>query len=173
MKGNKYIGMAATCCLRSSFTFFCCLGIFLFNSCSVTNIPVQLEPTSHIIESGQARDDLFVNANIWLVESFNSAKDVIQFSDKEAGIVMGKYLLQTPTFSSSGTNPNPEGIYALIKLQVKDGTTRITIVPESFFELQKSIYLGETFSRQDVQNQINALIQSYTGFVRYDKSNEW
>ena len=147
-------------------------GIYvLVSSCAVPKTLVRLEPTYHIIESDLSRDELFVNANIWLVESFKSAKDVIQFSDKEAGIVMGKYLLSLPYFDDDQLNP--QGISALIKLQVKEGATRITIIPEAFVEPSGDMYYNAPYDREDVQNSINLLIQSYVGFVKFDRSNDW
>lgn len=130
-----------------------------------------MEPTYRIIESDRSRDELFVNANIWLVESFKSAKDVIQFSDKEAGVVIGKYLLYLP--GNDNDEFNPQGITALIKLQVKEGATRITIIPEAFVEPSVDMYLKVPYDKDDVQNSINQLIQSYVGFVKFDRSNDW
>src|SRR5208283_3548233 len=39
-----------------------------------------------------SKDDSFVAANAWIVKSFNSAKDVIERSDKTAGIIVVKSL---------------------------------------------------------------------------------
>ena len=76
------------------------------------------------------QNQLFVKANNWMVERFNNAESVIQFSDKESGTISGKYLLGTVT------NPNEYGpgskAWAMIKVQVKDNAARITITPDSF-----------------------------------------
>lgn len=148
-----------------------CGFLLLFISCTATRTMVRLDPTYKIIESDGSRDELFVNANIWLVESFQSAKDVIQFSDKEAGIVMGKYSLSLPDYEWG--HFNPQGISALIKIQVKEGATRITIIPESFVEPSGDMYMRAPYDRGDVQNSINLLVQSYISFVKFDQSNQW
>ncbi len=41
------------------------------------------------------QDQLYVQANLWLVKIFTDSKSIIQFSDKEAGVIAGKYLTWT------------------------------------------------------------------------------
>lgn len=41
----------------------------------------------------QTEEALFVKSNAWFVESFNSAKSVIEYSDKENKIIMGNFTL--------------------------------------------------------------------------------
>ena len=158
---------------KNFYPFICILSLLLLSGCGITSIPVKLESTTHIIEKNQEKEELFISANIWLVESFKSAKDVIQFSDKEAGIVMGKYMLQPPYYIGDSSNPNPNGVTALIKIQTKDGATRITVVPEAFREFESAMRPDLSYTREIAQQQINRLIQSYTSFVRYDQSNDW
>ena len=67
------------------------------------------------------QDYLFVLANSWAVDAFVSAESVIEYSDKEAGIIKGKYII---SFS--------EGVYgynvrSTITIEVKNGAARITI----------------------------------------------
>ncbi len=38
------------------------------------------------------KKDLFTDLNIWVIQNFQSAKTVIQYSDKEAGVISGRYL---------------------------------------------------------------------------------
>lgn len=40
----------------------------------------------------KSKEDIFVLSNKWMVETFNSAQSVIEYSDKEAGTIMGKYV---------------------------------------------------------------------------------
>ena len=42
---------------------------------------------------GASKDELFVKASTWMVETFNSSKSVTQYSDKEAGVIKGKYII--------------------------------------------------------------------------------
>jgi hypothetical protein len=63
------------------------------SSCATTQVaytPITLTETATVLGS---KNDVYVKANLWLVDIFNSAKSVIQFSDKDAGVVKGKYVL--------------------------------------------------------------------------------
>jgi len=53
-------------------------------------IPVVL---TEIINVPGTKDENYIKANLWLVDVFISAKSVIQFSDKDAGVIKGKYVL--------------------------------------------------------------------------------
>ena len=70
------------------------LGLLLIlSSCASTQVaytPITLTKTATVSGS---KNEVYVKANLWLVDIFNSAKSVIQFSDKEAGIIKGKYVL--------------------------------------------------------------------------------
>jgi hypothetical protein len=69
--------------------------MFLLFSCAsvMPNIvPVSGEVESKIIAvEGLTKDELYIKVNSWAVDAFNSAESVIEFQDKEAGIVKGKY----------------------------------------------------------------------------------
>ncbi len=69
----------------------------------------------------QNKDQIYIRANGWFVETFNSAESVIEFQDKEAGKIMGKYV-----FSYS------EGVYTYsviqtVDISIKDNKLRIVI----------------------------------------------
>ena len=64
------------------------------------------------------KDQLYVEVNSWFVETFNSAESVIEFQDKEAGRVMGKYSF----FMDGDSNFI---IRSTITVDVKDNKVRI------------------------------------------------
>lgn len=43
--------------------------------------------------SGNSAEDLYVKAASWMVDSFNSSDSVIEYEDKEAGIIKGKFRI--------------------------------------------------------------------------------
>ncbi|MDR1809196.1 MAG: DUF4468 domain-containing protein [Prevotella sp.] len=74
-----------------------------------------------------SKSDLYVKVNAWFVEKFNSAESVIEFQDKEAGKIMGKYVY---TYS--------EGIYTYavrqtISIDVRDNKLRF-VVNDPYFK---------------------------------------
>ena len=64
------------------------------SSCTVTSdlgtTPLFTETIIKVPNS--TKDQLFVKTNAWFVENFGNAESVIQYSDKEAGKIMGKYI---------------------------------------------------------------------------------
>ena len=75
------------------------LSLILFTSCKTMNYgkPATDEDLTleEIIEiPGESQSELYIKCNEWFVNSFGSAEDVIQFQDKEAGKIMGKFTSQ-------------------------------------------------------------------------------
>ena len=70
-----------------------------------------------------SKDELYVKANAWMVSAFNNAKSVVQYQDKEAGTIMGKYLMHGGTLvqSMAGTTTSSEEVYAIIDIRIKEG----------------------------------------------------
>ena len=99
----------------------------LFISCATTSASKSTKETlpdrQTIIDvEGLNQEELFVKANVVLVDLFKKSSSVIQFSDKSNGIIKGKFII--PEVWS--------GIYcyrinATITVEVKDFKTRLTI----------------------------------------------
>ena len=99
--------------------------LVLFNGCASMygpNAPVEMRSFEKIIEiPNVTKDEIYVKSNSWFVETFNSAESVIEYQDKEAGKIMGKYV-----FSYT------EGLYfydvkQTISIDIKDNRIRVSI----------------------------------------------
>ena len=78
------------------------------------------------------KDDLYIKANSWAVDAFTSAKSVIQFQDKEAGKILGKYVF----------NYN-QGVYThavkqTLDISIKDSKVRV-IISDPLFKTVSSM----------------------------------
>lgn len=86
-----------------------------------SDAPEELMTYAYVVEApNKSAAALFVDANSWFVDMFKSADSVIQYSDKEAGMVKGKY-----------THEVMDGIYyvmitSTITVEVKDERCRIS-----------------------------------------------
>ena len=92
-----------------------------------------VDPVQASVENTETKLNNYIAANEWMVESFVSAKSVIQFTDKEVGIVKGKYLLHYSPGVYVGygvRTPDREG-YAIITIRTKDNSADIKITAES------------------------------------------
>ncbi|MFL1896844.1 DUF4468 domain-containing protein [Aquimarina sp. 2-A2] len=138
----------------------------LFVSCApLQTTPVAIDAVEKTINAQKEKDKLFVIANSWMVQTFKDAKSVVQFTDKDQGVVMGKYLLNTTVVNNTMMKTvDTFDVYAVIKLQVKDGQTRISIDPYDFSEI-KSMYVPNPYLRADAMNDINTLIASYEDYI--------
>lgn len=93
--------------------------LILLTACSTTKEILnenlkQYEETVNI--PGKSKNDLYLQVNTWFVESFRSAESVIEFSDKEAGRIIGKYVF---TYGKSL-------IRSVIQVDVKDEAYKIS-----------------------------------------------
>ena len=81
------------------------------------------------VQNSKSKLDNYVAANEWMVEKFNSAEDVIQFADKEAGIVKGKYTLNyaAPVYYGYGYSTPARLSTAIITIRVKDSVAKIEL----------------------------------------------
>lgn len=105
------------------------IGLFFFHSCATT-YPFQVgfpNPNfERIVDTKYNKDEAFVIANGWLVEQMVSAKDVIQYSDKEAGMLKGKFYIHYSRMVSGGQTGIVE-VSGIITIMVKDNKAKIQI----------------------------------------------
>jgi hypothetical protein len=100
------------------------LSLVVFTGCGpttyLTKAPTMVEATPE-----GSMDQLYVQANLWMIDQFNSAESVIQFSDKDAGIFKGKYLIYSV---GATTYTRSQSIYATLTIRVSDNRVQMDIV---------------------------------------------
>lgn len=106
------------------------------------------------------KDQLYVRANNWLVDTFKDRKSVVQFTDKESGTISGRYLLADIPDERGSRLEND--IYATIKIRVKDGAARIIVTPDSF------TYVKGAYNPHYTKEYENADVNNL--FVTFDKA---
>lgn len=148
------------------------LFIFIFVGCAPARFVTTPNPKYETVLSLTGENDkLYVKANEWMVQSFLDAKSVIQFQDKDEGIIIGKYLLHS--YLLSILLKVEIDVYALIKIMVKDNAARITIETQTPWKYSKrkddwNIY---SYSPEDAQSDINDLIDDFKNFMNKDENN--
>lgn len=114
---------------------------------------------SKVIEvENSSRQELFVKANIWMVENFNDAKSVVQFSDKQSGVVTGKFLMASII---RGTEVPRDDVFAIIKINVKDNAAKIEVKSESYINNYNPLAGGESYPLEQANADIDNLIASF------------
>ncbi len=128
------------------------------------------------IENEFNKDSNFIKANEWMVETFNDAESVIQFTDKEAGIVKGKYVMKKGSVTAGlygGTNTT-DPFYAIITIRTKDNACRIEIDPPSGMYTQKAYDVEYGFTPDTFNTEADVLISNFENSMLSKSSNdEW
>lgn len=134
---------------------------------SCTAIPVKFSEQEYHKEVFEdvtgTQAELFLKANAWMVETFNNAESVIQHSDKEAGAIIGKYLMYGSVSTGSGlyATTNDSRVYAIIDIRVKDNKARIEIKPQGEWQYDESGMTPYGYSKQDAINEMKTLAGSF------------
>jgi hypothetical protein len=133
------------------------LLIGLLSSCSSIKT-VNFKPFTEVVATNYNQNKNYVKANEFLVEKFNSSKSIIQFSDKEAGIVKGKYIMT--------------GGEAIITIKVKDSLSKITIdTGDLFYTRSSKDDDANAYSR--FKSQINGMAKSFIIYMKNNNDDDW
>ena len=144
-----------------------CFMAILQSCATVTTKSIPIEKVVQIEKA--SKNKLYVRANQWMVDQFNNAKSVIQFSDKESGSISGRYLLGK--VSAGSQYGPPRYVYASIKIRVKNGASKITIKPESFRYAEGNPYT--LYTKEDVKKDVDGLIASFEKFMKISDDTNW
>lgn len=94
-----------------------------------------------------------------MVDKFNSSESVIHFSDKEGGLIKGKYLMQGKIISQYGILH--EEVMATITIKVKQNICRIEIKPSSSWSYSSAYTQQQAFTKEDFIAESNLLIDDF------------
>jgi hypothetical protein len=113
----------------------------------------------------------YIKANEWMVNTFNDPQSIIQFKDKEAGVVKGKYIMyagQAATQYTLSIKP----YYAIITIRVKDNASKIEISPADEFVVVD--YMGKKvgFTPEMFINSATALSESFEIHMKNKSAND-
>lgn len=143
--------------------------LLLFQCGTSMTVLKPVQRSKIISVDSKTKNQLYIRANTWMVETFNNAKSVIQFSDKESGIVIGKYLMKSIITSTTTRND----VYAIIKIQAKDGSTKITITPDSYINSYNSFAGGQSYPIVKLYQDINKLFQNFSDNIVNTENSNW
>lgn len=147
----------------------------LFTSCVSTKKLLDSPPSkTKLIANKGTKNSNFIKANEWMVETFNDAESVIQFTDKEAGIVKGKYVMRKGSVSAGlyGTTTTVEPFYAIITIRVKDKASKIEIDPPSGMYTQKAMDVEYGFTPEQFNLETDVLLASFEKAMLSKSANE-
>jgi hypothetical protein len=146
-------------------------SIFLFSSCASYQTISAPETISKTIVVKSNHNSTFIKANEWMVQTFGNAESVIQFSDKEAGIVKGKYVMFKGVSATKYTAAQ-EAYFAMITLRVKDKGARIEVTPLADFKVLKMMGATSGFTPEMFTASANILIAEFEKHMNNKSAND-
>jgi len=146
--------------------FLITLSVVLLTSCTATQYAYTdfNEPIIRTYEVNGNKDELFLKSNLWMISVFKDAKSVIQYSDKNEGILAGKYLLH---YYVNPYSHNDDSKYAVIEIRIKDNKAHISVTPDNWkystFDIYNRPVKGTewNYNKEMALADIEALCESF------------
>ncbi|TBW28283.1 DUF4468 domain-containing protein [Gramella sp. KN1008] len=141
--------------------------IMFFCSCGVKYVPVSVQPIEETFEiKDQEKDLLFAKANTWFALAFQNSKNVIQYSDKETGVITGRFAI-LPQVSRNGYGIQQDNsIYSGIHVRLKDNGAKIVVSPDNFTEVHSSLNESYRFTKESAIAKSQELINSFVTYLK-------
>jgi hypothetical protein len=159
----------------SSRSLLILLVFFGVSSCVVKHKVLESPPAKvQNVENELDKNENYIKANEWMVETFNNAESVIQFTDKEAGIIKGKYVMREGVTSSSAYAVSIPAFSVIITLRVKEGASRIEIDSPKGMYSQKVVGVEYGFTPEMFNASANILLKDFeTRMLAKAKNTDW
>lgn len=146
------------------------------SSCVTSNVVSTPAPMSSDVATNDTQDINYIKANEWMIENFNNAESVIQFSDKDAGLIKGKYLMKEGFYqprTQYTREVKTDDIFAIITIRVKDNKSRIEIaLTADKYVMIESGGKAITPSPQELAARGNNLMQEFATHMKGTSANE-
>lgn len=133
------------------------------------------------------KDELYKQVNMWCVDAFKSSDSVIQYNDKEEGVIKGKYIDADLLLDNPGNGDEYVNIRSTITLEVKDSKYRVSFSdpyvratgnsfggPNTYKQVQKEQPVTVAHVAALVQSRWQALAESLKKAVASPaKKSDW
>lgn len=146
------------------------VSVLLF-SCGTTKTLPSPDTISKTIIISSAHNSSYVKANEWMVNTFSNVESVIQFTDKEAGVIKGKYIMYGGQAATQYTAAS-RAYYAMITLRVKEGAARIEIAPTSGFVVVDYLGTKVGFTPEQFVISANTLLVDFENHMNKKSAND-
>ena len=153
--------------------------IILITGCSTTTMaPLQTAPeySEVVYVYGLGADEIFTRVNLFYVSAFKNPESVIEYSDKDAGVVAGKYATEMK---------NPGALeevllFSILTVEVKDGKYRVSF-NEPYQESRSLVWPLKKYTyRITSQKQFEIVLSHWEdlatqlrGYVQQDDDSDW
>ena len=104
-----------------------------------------------------------------MISMFVDASSVIEFSDKEGGVLIGKYLMSGEIrtgYSFYATATVDSRVYAKIDIRVRDGRARISIEPIGSWKYDDSGLTIYNYSKENFYQDMDKMMLSFENAIK-------
>ena len=136
---------------------------------AVSCVPTRVTPKDDFKKSTTLSDlntpklDLYIKANDWMVDTFNSPESVIEFTDKESGTILGKYL----AYGAESTDYTVDTrTFAKIDVRVKEDAAKIEI------SLLNDVRTYNKAQEDEIHKKLDNIILSFKERMQ-SSENDW
>jgi uncharacterized protein YceK len=158
--------------------------VLVTTSCGSVKVDkVMIPGMDKVVTVALSKNKGYVKANEWAVTTFANAQSVIQFSDKEEGVIMGKYILANSytgytvnAYTGISTPYTIDAVYALVRVQAKEGAAKITITPNDFTHSIVSDGMGgkkESYSREQAIVDVTRIMSEFETYMKGKNKSDW
>ncbi|EHU1491220.1 DUF4468 domain-containing protein [Acinetobacter baumannii] len=150
----------------------------------MTSTQQAMPEISQVIEvPNKTKDQIFEDSKIWIAQSFKSANNVIQYSDKSTGSIIGKGNIPYPCdgFIDCGAFGNDK-VNFTIKIDTKENKARVTIndvtrtnltyVQGAINNIGKDVPITIVQHQQKIAVKLNNVIEQYKTAITSKQTNE-
>lgn len=147
--------------------------LILINGCISYRTLNKPDNISEIINTKLLKDEAYILSNEWMVETFNDSESVIEFTDKEVGIIKGKYLMAQGIDFDSSYYTSISPLFVIITIRVKDSLVRFEINHNNYpFTLAKAYGREYGITPQQFTAKGMSLIEDFEIFIETNSENQ-
>lgn len=139
--------------------FLSTLSLWICGCASVISTFTADDQVSKTLDASGTKNQLYTRANEWMIAAFNSAESVIEYSDKEDGVIVGKYQIREVPFEGKASR-----LYATITMHVKDYKVRIEVQPYGTWGYYKNGNFVPYTKEMAVQ-EIQRMVDNFEMFI--------
>ncbi len=158
------------------YLIYSALTVLFFMGCAST--PPEYAPSENLFIQevsevpGFSKEELFNGARIWVAESFSSALDVIQYANRDQGVIVGKTSIPHERTSQFG-GPNRFELRFTVVAETKDDKIRTTFKDLRLmggFGFDPLLKADMEAIRPKLEDAVRALVAS---FEKKSEMEEW
>lgn len=154
--------------------------VFSMSSCATLR-PGEptMESFSQVFQvEGSTANKLWNRTNAWCIDAFRHSKDVVQYSDKEDGIIRGKFVMERNSYYY-------EYIQTTFSIEIKDNRIKLNFYNPLrliYGDIMVGYYVGvseipvyqrDTKISKQVLAEWSVLIQSFKQYIQKKEQSSW